>query len=159
MEPETRNSLRGINWRHQGDPVQDRITQEACITYFEDESLTQQHFTEEADLNVLAKRFGLDKGPLPVAPADPRYYGDMSNIPDLRTVLDIAHDAREKFAALPAKLRARFNNQASQLWDFVNDPENADEAVRLGLLARPEPEIPVEKTSNVNIDNKMSPST
>ncbi|WNK13188.1 MAG: internal scaffolding protein [Microvirus sp.] len=148
--------MNAFQWRQQGDLEQDKIAGDACITYCLEESLTQQHFSEDADLNVLVRRFGIDKRPLPHVPLDPSYYGDMTNVPDLRTVLDIAHDAREKFAALPAKTRARFNNQPTQLWDFVNDPENADEAVRLGLLRRPEPPEtaePIEKTSKSNIDN------
>ncbi|WNK12416.1 MAG: internal scaffolding protein [Microvirus sp.] len=149
-----------FTWRVQGDIEQDRIAHEACITYFHgEESLTQQHFTEAADLNTIAKRFGLEKGPLPIAPLDPNAYGDFSNVPDLRTILDLAHQAKESFNELPPKLRARFNNEPAQLWEFVNDPENADEAVRLGLLKRREtpPEPPT--ADKLPIDNKLSPST
>lgn len=135
------------DWRHQGDIARDKIENDNCITYFKDESLTQQQFMEDADLNVIARRYGLDKTQLPTAPLDPRFYADVSNVPDLRTLMDIAHDAREKFAELPPKVRARFNNEPAQLWEFVNDPDNADEAVKLGLLARapnPEPQAPPE---------------
>jgi hypothetical protein len=131
-----------IDWRTQYDTKRDKEAGDACITYCKDESKTQQQFTIDADLNVIAQRFGLD-GAIPVTPLDPNAYGDYSQVPDLRTVMDISHRAREQFMDLPAKLRTRFNNQPAQLWDFVNDPENADEAVRLGLLKRlPDPENP-----------------
>lgn len=148
-----------MTWRHQYDEKADKECGDLCATSCPEESLTQQHFTESADLNVIVHRFGIDKGPLPTMPLDPSYYGDVSDVPDLRTVLDIAHEAKERFAALPPKLRARFNNQPAQLWDFVQDPENADEAVRLGLLKREETPEPPTDTAKSNIDNTVSPST
>jgi len=68
-------------------------------------------------------------------------YGDFTNVPDLRTALDMVNDAKNRFMALPAKLRTRFDNDPANLWSFVNDPENADLAVTLGLLQKlPNPE-------------------
>lgn len=122
---------------YDGDP--DRVG-DSCATIFEDESLTQQSFSQDADINVLVKRFGLDKQQLPVAPIDPRYYGDFSNVPDLRTALDLVRDAENRFMDLPAALRARFDNQPGKLWAFVNDPLNAEACIQLGLLARQEPD-------------------
>lgn len=124
------------------DTEADEKAGEACITIFEDESLTQQQFAEDCDLNVLAYRFGLSGKPLPVEAIDPSYYGDLSDVPDLRTALDLVNDAKNKFLELPSKLRNRFDNSPAKLWAFVNDPENADEAVRLGLLARFQDETP-----------------
>jgi hypothetical protein len=36
--------------------------------------------------------------------------------------------------ALPADLRARFSNNPEELINFLDNPENKDEAIRLGLL-------------------------
>lgn len=139
-----------MKWRQQYDGKADKECGDACITYCPEESLTQQHFAENADLNVIVRRFGLDKGPLPAMALDPSYYGDVSDVPDLWTVLEIAHEAKIRFLDLPPKLRARFNNEPARLWEFVNDPENAAEAVRLGLLKEPEPvpesNVPVAST-------------
>ena len=128
-----------FNWRHQYDPVRDEAEGAASGIRCEDPSKTQQSFTEDCDINVLARRFGLDKAPvLPVA-MDPSYFGDLSNVPDLRTVLDLGIAAKAKFMELPAKLRARFRNNPAELWEFVQDPENGPEAVRLGLLREATP--------------------
>lgn len=127
-----------FKWRHQYDTEADEREGAAAGLECEDESRTQQQFTEDCDINVIVRRFGLDKAPMLPAVVDPAYYGDVSNIPDLRSVLDMALDARAKFMALPAKLRSRFDNQPGKMWDFLQDPENAEEAVRLGLLVRPE---------------------
>lgn len=109
-----------------------------AATAFEDEHLTQQQFAQDCDLNVLAVRFGLTGKPLPIEALDPSYYGDMTDVPDLRSALDLVNDAKNKFMDLPSRIRTRFDNSPAKLWSFVNDPENADEAVRLGLLKRVE---------------------
>lgn len=101
-------------------------------------SLTQQGYAEECDINWIVRTYGLADAAVPPAVLDPRYYGDFSEVPDLATALELVRDARVKFDALPVKLRNRFDNDPGRLWAFVNDPENADEAVRLGLLARAE---------------------
>lgn len=132
-----------FNWRHQYDQMRDARERAHTDINCEDESLTQQHFRDDADINVLAHRYGLDKGPMPNIPVDPAYYGDFTNVPDLRAALDMVHDAQERFMQLDPKLRARFHNQPGELWQFVNDPDNGEEAIRLGLLARPaEPAAP-----------------
>ena len=133
-----------FNWRHQYDAEADARAGAAAATKCEDESRTQQQFTEDCDINVIARRFGLDKAPMLPAVTDPSYYGDVSNVPDLRAVLDMALDARAKFMMLPARLRARFDNQPGRMWAFLQDPENMDEAVRLGLLVRREDPPPVQ---------------
>lgn len=132
-----------FTYRTQYDVGLDEEIGRATVTVNEEPSLTQQQFVEDCDINVLARRFGLTDSPMPMAPIDPRYYGDFTDVPDLRTALDLVNDARNRFMELPAKMRERFNNQPGRLWEFVNDPENAEEAVRLGLLAR-SPETPPE---------------
>lgn len=105
-----------------------------CMVANTEPTLTQQQFAEDADINVLARRFGLDKVAIPAAPLDPSFYGDFTEVPDLRTAMDLVNEATNRFMDLPAKLRERFDNNPAKLWHFVNDPENGPEAVRLGLL-------------------------
>lgn len=135
---------RRFNWRHQYDERRDELEGFNAATLNAEESLTQQHHAEAADINVLARRFGLDKGPIPTTATDPRYYGDLSEVPDLRTALDLVNDAKNRFMELPPRIRSRFRNSPAELWAFINDPENADEAVRLGLLKAPEAEKTVQ---------------
>lgn len=126
-----------VNWRRQYDEASDARARNKTRVRFDDSpSLTQQSFTTDCDLNVLVKRFGIDKGPLPVVPVDASYYGDFSNVPDLKTALDRVRDAQMHFDALPSALRKRFDNSPGKLWDFVTDLSNLDEAIKLGLLAR-----------------------
>lgn len=125
-----------IIWRHQNDAAADKAMRELTDIRCEDPSLTQQHFAIEANLNTIAKRFGLDKGPIPAGSFDPALGIDHTNMPDLRQILDYNRDAKNKFAELPQKLRKRFHNDPRELWSFITDPDNAEEALRLGLLVK-----------------------
>lgn len=127
-----------VKWRKPYDVVRDAEEREATNIVCDDPSLTQQHFAIDADINVLVERFRMDKTPLPVGVVDPRYYGDVSEAPDLRTMLDRVRDATAHFNALPVKLRNRFDNSPAKLWSFIIDPANVDEAVSLGILVKPD---------------------
>lgn len=115
-----------------------RISDQAGVCC-RDESLTQQQFKDEADINVLVKRFGLDGLMQRIPPVDPGYYGAAGDLPDLRTVLEVAREAQERFMSLDPKIRRRFNNDPAELWRFVQDPSNHEDAVRLGLLQKVSP--------------------
>lgn len=123
--------------QYEGDEAAGKAAGFACldpITGLPQESQTQQSFAREADLNIMAAKFGLTDQTMPQAPVDPSYYGDVRGAPDLRGILDMARDAQEKFDQLPPAIRARFHNDPAALWKFVNKKENWKEAVEMGLL-------------------------
>lgn len=128
-----------FEWRRQydldADEAERHLTDIAC----EDESLTVQD-APDADINVLIKRFGIHDGSilpgLDYNNVDPRLYGDFTDVPDLKTALDRTRAATSTFEQLPAELRARFHNNPWELYDFVNNPKNDEEAIELGLLAK-----------------------
>lgn len=124
-----------MRFRAQYDAVADKAAREHTDICCMDESKTQQQFAEDADINVMMRRFGVAEMQLPPMAHDPKFYGDMSDIPDLRTALERVRDAEEKFMALEPALRARFHNSPALLYEFVMDERNMDEAKRLGLLA------------------------
>lgn len=130
-----------FEWRHQYDDERDAFERELTDVDTGSESMVQQQFAEDADINVIVRRFGLSDTVPPQA-LDPRYFGDLGEIPDLGTALRLVKDAQDKFNALPVDLRNRFQNSPALLWNFVNDPRNAEESVRLGLLARRETPTP-----------------
>lgn len=128
-----------FTWRHQYDREDEERNGRLAETAITDESLTQQHFKDDVDINVMVRRFGVTDGAIPPAVHDPRYYGDFSDAVDFRTALDRTRQAVERFEALPAELRNRFNNDPTKLFQWVTDPKNDSEAVALGLLKRLDP--------------------
>lgn len=97
---------------------------------------TKQSFKEEADINTIVRRFGLT-GELPKDVRMP-VHGDFTNLPDFRAAQDALVSARESFQEMPANVRARFHNDAAEFIDFCSDKNNRDEAIKLGLVPRPE---------------------
>lgn len=126
-----------ITWRHQYDEAADKRERDATAIDFTDvPSLTQQHFTEDADLNRTMARFGVTDGALPPVAHDPRLFGDFTDAVDLQTSLQRIRDAWNMFDSLPASLRTRFENDPTKLYEWVNDPANTQEAVQLKILSQ-----------------------
>lgn len=96
---------------------------------------TQQQFEEECNINSIVKRYR-ETGVITHLSQENPLYGDFGDVPDYQSALAIVMDAETKFEALPAFLRKRFDNDPSQMLEFVQDESNYEEAVKLGLLAR-----------------------
>lgn len=98
----------------------------------EEPSLAQQQFKDECDINNILRQFNIT-GQLPDQPLSPKY-GDFSGISDYKTALDRVIAADEEFMNLPAIIRARFDNDASNLIEFLENDQNRAEAEKLGLV-------------------------
>lgn len=104
------------------------------------DSLTQQHMAAEADINNLVNRHLNNPRRVPLG--DPHatrqaQFGDYTSM-DFQAMQNAVADIEQKFAGLPARLRARFQNQPYQLVRFVENEENREEALKMGLI---EPEF------------------
>lgn len=93
---------------------------------------TKQQFKAECDINNIVSRF-LKTGVMDFVNKHQPQYGDVTGL-DFRGALDIVARAEEMFRAMPARQRARFENEPAQFLDFIQNPANAEEARALGLL-------------------------
>jgi phage internal scaffolding protein len=105
----------------------------------EEPTLAQQHYKEECDINTILQKFSIT-GILPEAPLSPRY-GDFSGISDYHTALNRVIAAQDEFEALPAEIRARFENDPAKLIDFLDNDANRPEAEELGLVEKGAAEV------------------
>jgi phage internal scaffolding protein len=96
-----------------------------------DSSLTQQQFKEESDINTIVDRF-MKTGYLP-EPASMPQYVDYEGVFDFQSAMNVVRQADENFMRMDAKVRARFHNSPQEFLEFFANPDNSDEAVRLGL--------------------------
>lgn len=137
----------------------DEVAKAAELDASNDVPRTDQSFAKEADLNLIVARMGLTDGSiLPQAP-DPSHYGDFTQYPaDFRTAQDIIHQGTERFMALPAKLRAQFNNRPEELWQWLQDEENHETAVTMGLLKKREPSPPASLPTTSPASSENSPT-
>ena len=105
------------------------------------ESKTQQQFKDEVDINTIVERFGVT-GEMPPAINFPQTQ-EFEETFDFQTAMNVIRKAEEEFMQLPAKARARFQNDPQQFMTFMNDEENIAEAIKLGLATeRKKPEEP-----------------
>lgn len=99
-------------------------------------SRTKQSFAEEADINFLMDRF-LRTGYFPTVEelggAQPMF-GDFSEGVSYMEALERVRAAEDGFMQLDAKVRDRFRNDPAELLQFLSEPGNREEAVRLGLV-------------------------
>lgn len=130
--------------RHQYDDFVDAYLDDVTSTENTEPSLTQTQYADDVDLNVMLRRMGIDEHKMPDPVLDPAHYGDFTNVVEYREALHRVMEAQQSFAALPAALRARFDNDPVKLFAFVSDPKNDEEAVELGLLKRIPPPTPAE---------------
>lgn len=103
-----------------------------CGLECKDESLAKQSFAEEVDINTIVRRFGLT-GELPHNVRMPQS-GDFTDVQDFHSCMTAIRLAEESFAAMPAEIRRRFNDNAEDFVNFCLDDKNRAEAERLGLV-------------------------
>jgi phage internal scaffolding protein len=107
----------------------------------EGESLTQQHFAQEADIKTIIKKHDRT-GIISHVARGVAQYGDYSEINEYREALDVVNKANASFMELPAQLRAMFENDAGAFYEFATNPENDAKMIELGLKeAPPSPDI------------------
>lgn len=133
----------------------------------EHESMTQQQFKDEADINYIVQVYdsgGVLVGQTGAAPREPMF-GDFSNLPDnAQEAYNQILEAKSNFNQLPIEIRQRFNFDPAAFFEFVQDPANVDELVSLGLAVRTA--LPVEgvvemqnNTENSNNNTRSGQST
>lgn len=90
-----------------------RVSRETATDFTGVESMTQQQFAEEVDINTIMRRFGLTH----VLPAnlEAGVYGDFSGITDFESAVATVDRARSGFMALPAEIRDKFSNDPGRL--------------------------------------------
>ena len=99
---------------------------------FTSPSRTKQSFRDECDINNILRQFNVT-GQLPAGSVQPQY-GDFSGITDYQSALNAVMAAQDSFLQLPAKVRARFDNDPALFVEFASDEANRDEMKALGLL-------------------------
>lgn len=107
------------------------------------ESLVQQHFGPEQDINAIVKRFGINREMPFGAAQGAGLYGDFTGIEDYESALDRVRGADERFMRLPAEVREKFNNDPGQLLRFANtmdEPEFVSMFEEKPEVADPSPE-------------------
>lgn len=115
-------------------------------------SMTRQSEMEACDIHNILKQFsqtGFEQ--LVREKAAQGQYADLTSLPDYQEALNTVLDAQAAFAALPSQIRDRFRNDPEHFIEFLQDPANQDEAIRLGLATDTRPiDPPPQRVEIVN---------
>lgn len=103
----------------------------------------KQSFAAECDINNILKQFKMT-GQIQhmSAKAAQGVYEDLPDPIDFQQALNTVMDAEASFSTLPSQIRDRFGNDPAAFLDFMANPSNQDEIIKLGLATdkRPPPE-------------------
>lgn len=105
-------------------------------------SRTKQSFKRECDINVIMASYQKDGaiGHLNRHGAD---YGFATSL-DFSESMRVVVKAQEMFEDLPSSIRTRFGNDPALFLDFVQDDDNHDEMVEMGLVESGDTAVPIE---------------
>lgn len=116
------------------------LKRRAVKSEFTGESLTRQSEFSKSDINQIVKRG--------VLPPDPNQlqFGDFSTGFDFQAAQDSIARVNEQFDGLPSEIRYSFRNDPKNLLDFLANPENDEQAIKMGLKNAPEQNAPEQES-------------
>ena len=106
-------------------------TREAVQVDAGGESRTKQSFKKECDINHIMAKYQ-KTGAITHYNKHQQQYG-IADGQTFQDAMNLVCEAQEMFNDLPSSIRSRFGNDPAAFLDFVQDEDNADEMVKLGL--------------------------
>ena len=94
-------------------------------------SMTDPSGAHDADINNIVATYH-KTGFFPT-PTQAAAYADVSDAPSFQEALQTVINAETAFMALDAKTRKKFDNSPAEFLAFIDNPENAQELVSMGL--------------------------
>lgn len=99
---------------------------------FTEPTLTKQSFAQECDINHMVACW-VNNGAMPRLNTARAAYPDFSEYMDLKEASDLLSEFHDAFDSLPSDVRQRFGNDPHNMTDFLSDPNNLEEAVKMGF--------------------------
>jgi len=104
-------------------------------TEFVGETLTKGSFKASVDVNTIMEAFRRNRV---IPQVGGGRFEDLGSPIDYQEAQNLVLEAGQAFDSLPARTRDRFGNDPQQLLRFLADPQNREEAIKLGLVKAPE---------------------
>jgi len=99
------------------------------IIYF-----TEQHHKEYCDINNIVKKYDTTGLLQNVTEAEGKY-GDVSGL-EYKEALDLVIGMESTMAEMPSHIRKYFKNDPRLFAEFMENPDNREKAIELGLINR-----------------------
>lgn len=95
---------------------------------------TEQAHKKQCDINEIIKKYDRHGLITHVSKFEARY-GDLTGI-EFKDAQDLVTNATRSFNELPANIRSFFENSPEKLLTFMENPDNREKAIELGLIDR-----------------------
>ncbi|ETN78179.1 hypothetical protein NECAME_18238 [Necator americanus] len=97
--------------------------------------ITDQSDTPMTEINNIMKQY-VQTGMLPGTSNHEMHFANDYERPEDYQILNAHRNAVENFELLPLKLRNELNNDYRNFETWINDPDNTERAIKLGLLVK-----------------------
>lgn len=122
------------------------------VFFDDDTGLTHQEFKESCDIRSIMKQFKRQGIGLPIPNFNDAIL-DYSDLPDYQSALNLMIDAQNSFDSLPANVRKRFGNDPGEFVNFIYDPANEQELIKMGLAtAKPDANLSTKTEAKAEAD-------
>ncbi|WMC01495.1 internal scaffolding protein [Microvirus D_HF4_340] len=120
------------------------------------ESKTQQSQADEADLNKLLQKYGIGVV-RELAPMPPVFDYDVPEIIDMQEAIRLVRAGQDAFDALPAEIRAQFDNDLARYSGFVDARIKEGDVATLKKLGIAVPDPPVTEATPPKVKPEATP--
>ena len=114
----------------------------AVIDCSNDDIIVEQSHKDEVNINNIVKRHGIDMLQKIAAMQQPQWDNNPSN--DFQESMEIVTKAQQTFEQLSSDVRKKFNNNPAEFMDYVQNPENQNGLISLGLASRIPETLPIQ---------------
>lgn len=107
------------------------------------ETRTKQSFADQVNINKIIERHRKTGMVSHLNAAEP-FYGDVSELRSYEESLMVVQKATDLFMGMSSSVRARFDNDPQKMIEFLEDPKNHEEAIKLGMVLPRKEVVPQE---------------
>jgi hypothetical protein len=126
-----------------------------CVTRAE------QHSKDETNINVLMKKYTPDQLAAYMAARNSNRQEivghDFTREPDLQSAKNTVYSMKRAYEELPEEIRRHFSNHVEFL-KFIDQPQNQEKLIKMGILKRKEVEKLIGKEPENNISTPPTPT-
>lgn len=128
-----------------GDIIRNQVVLD-CQQAIEDgeEVLVEQNHIQETNINEIIRRHGIDLIRKTAMLQSQTFQFDDVTGNDFQEAMEKVNKAQESFEQMPSELRAKFEYNPAKFLDFVQNPDNINEMVEMGLAIADNPPPPVQ---------------
>lgn len=120
--------------------------------------IVEQHHSDDTIIQNILKRYDQTGVFYHVNQAQATYQ-DNTIFNEYADMYDKIQAADANFAALPAEIRAKFNNNTGEFLEFVNNDSNIEQMKEMGLIPKSDAEIDIQPPVETKVEAEAPAET